>query len=214
MTTGTASIRRQLTRSATVELAAIYGDSRALDQASSTFSEIKSASGSLVWVQRMGRSFSATLGYARDYQQQAGAHGSERQHLSQSRLDHAGLPVQQTVGKVMMAEEFSDEQPQAQLDLGKYWDLVVRRRWHLLLPFFLGWIAVWGASWFLPSVYRSGTLILVEQPSVSKDLVPTNCIQRPAGPPGQHHAAAAQPHPAAARHRSSQPLRQAARPVM
>ena len=74
----------------------------------------------------------------------------------------------------MMAEEFSDEQPQAQLDPGKYWDLVLRRRWHWLLPFFLGWIAVWGASWFLPSVYRSGTLILVEQPSVSKDLVPTN----------------------------------------
>jgi len=73
-----------------------------------------------------------------------------------------------------MTEEFSDEQPQAQLDLGKYWDLVVRRRWYLLLPFFLGWIAVWGASWFLPSVYRSGTLILVDQPTVSKDLVPTN----------------------------------------
>jgi succinoglycan biosynthesis transport protein ExoP len=73
----------------------------------------------------------------------------------------------------MMAEEFSDTQPQAPLDLGKYWDLVVRRRWYLLLPFFLGWIAVWGASWFLPSVYRSGTLILVDQPSVSKDLVPT-----------------------------------------
>lgn len=70
MTTGTASIRRQLNRSASVALAAIYGDSRALDQASSTFSEIKSASGSLVWVQRMGRDFSATLGYARDYQQQ------------------------------------------------------------------------------------------------------------------------------------------------
>jgi hypothetical protein len=70
MTTGTASIRQQLNRSATVELAAIYGDSRTLDQASSAFSEIKSAAGSLIWVQRMGRDFSATLGYARDYQQQ------------------------------------------------------------------------------------------------------------------------------------------------
>jgi len=69
-TTGTASIRRQLTRSSTVELAAIYGDSRALDQTSSVFTELKSASGSLAWVQRMGKSFSATLGYARDYQQQ------------------------------------------------------------------------------------------------------------------------------------------------
>ena len=70
MTTGTASIRRQLNRSASLELAAIYGDSRALDQASSPFSDVKSASGSLVWVQRMGRDFSATLGYARYYQQE------------------------------------------------------------------------------------------------------------------------------------------------
>jgi hypothetical protein len=69
-TTGTASIRRQLARSSTMELAAIYGDSRALDQTASVFTEIKSASGSLAWVQRMGKSFSATLGYARDYQQQ------------------------------------------------------------------------------------------------------------------------------------------------
>ena len=69
-TSGNASIRRQLTRSSTVELGAVYGDSRALDQAASTFSEVKSASGSLVWVQQLGRSFSTTLGYGRDYQQQ------------------------------------------------------------------------------------------------------------------------------------------------
>jgi hypothetical protein len=70
VTSGNASIRRQLTRSSTLELGAVYGDSRALDQAASRFSEVKSASGSLVWVQQMGRSFSATLGYGRDYQQQ------------------------------------------------------------------------------------------------------------------------------------------------
>ena len=35
-------------------------------------------------------------------------------------------------------------------------------------PFFTIWLAVWGASWFLPSVYRSSTLILVEQPTVSQ----------------------------------------------
>jgi hypothetical protein len=69
-TSGNASIRRQLTRSATVELGAVYGDSRALDQAASTFSEVKSLSGNLVWVQQMGRNFSTTLGYGRDYQQQ------------------------------------------------------------------------------------------------------------------------------------------------
>jgi succinoglycan biosynthesis transport protein ExoP len=70
-----------------------------------------------------------------------------------------------------MADEFIDEQPQ--LDIRKYWDVLVRRRWYFLLPFFVGWLAVWGMSWFMPSVYRSGTLILVEQPTMSRDLIPS-----------------------------------------
>src|SRR4029077_16469658 len=37
--------------------------------------------------------------------------------------------------------------------------------WHLLIPTFVGWLIVWGISWVMPSVYRSGTLILVEQPT-------------------------------------------------
>jgi len=69
-----------------------------------------------------------------------------------------------------MPEEF-EEGPQEQLDFKKYWALLRRRRWYLLVPFFAGWLVVWGVGWFLPSVYRSGTLILVEQPTVSKDLV-------------------------------------------
>jgi polysaccharide chain length determinant protein (PEP-CTERM system associated) len=69
-----------------------------------------------------------------------------------------------------MPEEFLEEQPQ--LDIRKYWEVLRRRRWYFLLPFFVGWLAVWGVSWFLPSVYRSGTLILVEQPT-ARDLIPT-----------------------------------------
>jgi len=52
--------------------------------------------------------------------------------------------------------------------------LVRRRRWQFLLPFFCGWALVWGASWLLPSTYRSGTLILVEQPSVPEKYVVSN----------------------------------------
>ncbi|HWZ81742.1 MAG TPA: hypothetical protein VNW47_03910 [Terriglobales bacterium] len=52
--------------------------------------------------------------------------------------------------------------------------IVSRRRWHFLLPFFAGWLLIWGISWFLPSVYRSGTLILVEQPAVPEKLVASN----------------------------------------
>ncbi len=39
---------------------------------------------------------------------------------------------------------------------------------------FLAWLAVWGASWVLPARYKSGTLILVEQPSMPKDYVLPN----------------------------------------
>ena len=52
------------------------------------------------------------------------------------------------------------------LDLARIKGMVRRRRWQFLLPFFCGWLLVWGASWLIPSTYRSGTLILVEEPSV------------------------------------------------
>jgi succinoglycan biosynthesis transport protein ExoP len=52
--------------------------------------------------------------------------------------------------------------------------VVRRRRWQFLLPFFFGWLLVWGASWLVPSVYRSGTLILIEQPSVPEKYVASN----------------------------------------
>jgi polysaccharide biosynthesis transport protein len=52
--------------------------------------------------------------------------------------------------------------------------IVRRRRWNFLVPFFLGWLLVWGASWLIPSTYRSATLILVEQPSVPEKYVVSN----------------------------------------
>lgn len=69
-----------------------------------------------------------------------------------------------------MAEGF-DEQSQAPLDLKKYQDLLLRRRWFVLVPLFVGWALVWGASWMMPSVYRSSTMILVMQPAVSQSIV-------------------------------------------
>ena len=72
-----------------------------------------------------------------------------------------------------MEEDFQ-EKPSEMPDLYQVVGLVRRRRWHFLLPFFIGWLLVWGVSWFLPSVYRSGTLILVEQPSVPEKFVVSN----------------------------------------
>src|SRR5882672_8683104 len=72
-----------------------------------------------------------------------------------------------------MEEEFQ-EKPTEFPELHQVVGLISRRRWHFLLPFFAGWLLVWGMSWFLPSVYRSGTLILVEQPAVPEKLVASN----------------------------------------
>jgi len=67
-----------------------------------------------------------------------------------------------------------DEKDPVPIDLQHYVGLVRRRHLHFLIPLFLGWLAVWGASWVLPPRYRSSTLILVEQPTMPKDYVTPN----------------------------------------
>jgi succinoglycan biosynthesis transport protein ExoP len=72
-----------------------------------------------------------------------------------------------------MTEEFEDRSTES-LNLQHYLTIVRRRRWYFLVPLFVGWLVVWGASWLMPSVYRSGTLILVEQPTVPSQYVVPN----------------------------------------
>jgi succinoglycan biosynthesis transport protein ExoP len=60
------------------------------------------------------------------------------------------------------------------LDLQHYLGVVRRRHLHFMIPLFIGWAVVWGASWVLPPRYQSSTLILVEQPSMPKDYVTPN----------------------------------------
>jgi polysaccharide biosynthesis transport protein len=71
------------------------------------------------------------------------------------------------------SEEFEDK-PRKSINWNYYLALLRRRSWYFLVPFFLGWASVWAASWLLPSVYRSGTLILVEQPTVPQQFVASN----------------------------------------
>jgi polysaccharide biosynthesis transport protein len=67
-----------------------------------------------------------------------------------------------------------DEKSSESFDLQRYLGVVRRRHLHFLIPVFLGWAVVWGSSWVLAPVYRSGTLILVEQPTMPKDYVTPN----------------------------------------
>jgi polysaccharide chain length determinant protein (PEP-CTERM system associated) len=67
-----------------------------------------------------------------------------------------------------------EEKPGEGINLEQYVDVIRRRHMYFLIPFFLGWLVVWSVSWVLPSRYKSGTLILVEQPSMPKDYVTPN----------------------------------------
>lgn len=62
-------------------------------------------------------------------------------------------------------------------DLQRYLGILRRRHLHFLISMFLGWVAVWGASWFLPPRYESNTLILVEHPTMPKEYVVPNVAQ-------------------------------------
>jgi succinoglycan biosynthesis transport protein ExoP len=71
-------------------------------------------------------------------------------------------------------EETYEEHTSDGPDFRHYVQVVQRRHIHFLIPFFLGWLLVWGASWVLPARYKSGTLILVEQPTMPKNYVEPN----------------------------------------
>jgi succinoglycan biosynthesis transport protein ExoP len=72
-----------------------------------------------------------------------------------------------------MLEELQEERTPT-LSWDDYIKIIRRRRWWLVLPMFLCWGIVWGIGWLLPSVYRSETLILIEQQKVPEQYVVSN----------------------------------------
>src|ERR1035438_62449 len=71
-----------------------------------------------------------------------------------------------------MTEEFDDQKSMRGLD--EYWDMVVRRRWWIIGPLFLGWLIVFASAWVIPPKYTSETVILVEQQKVPEQFVMPN----------------------------------------
>ena len=74
----------------------------------------------------------------------------------------------------MIMAEILEEQNPERIDLNRYFDLVRRRHLHFLIPLLAGWLVVWGASWLVKPLYKSSTLILVEQPTMPKNYVEPN----------------------------------------
>lgn len=72
-----------------------------------------------------------------------------------------------------MPDSFEDK-PATKVEIGDYWRIARRRYWYFLLPFFCGWLLAVLVSRALPAVYRSGTLILVEEPTVPQQYVVPN----------------------------------------
>src|SRR5579872_3644675 len=58
--------------------------------------------------------------------------------------------------------------------LEDYWMIARRRRWWLILPLFLGWALVLGASWLVARQYRSETVIIVEPQRAAEQYVAPN----------------------------------------
>src|SRR5580700_9826029 len=58
--------------------------------------------------------------------------------------------------------------------MGDYWAIIYRRFWWISLTAFICWFGVWAVSWFLPAVYQSDALILVEQQKVPENYVSSN----------------------------------------
>ncbi len=70
--------------------------------------------------------------------------------------------------------EAIEEQESGQFDIPRLMGIVRRRHLQFFLVLFLGWLAVWGASWILPPRYKSSTTILVEQPTMPQHYVAPN----------------------------------------
>ncbi len=71
-----------------------------------------------------------------------------------------------------MTEEFDDQKSMRGLD--EYWAMVVRRRWWIIGPLFLGWLIIFASAWIIPPKYTSETVILVEQQKVPEQFVMPN----------------------------------------
>jgi len=71
-----------------------------------------------------------------------------------------------------MTEELVEQSSMKSLD--EYWAMVVRRRWWILGPLFLGWLLVFASAWVIPPKYTSESLILVEGQKVPQQFVLPN----------------------------------------
>src|SRR5579863_5930598 len=84
---------------------------------------------------------------------------------------HRGIPVQASPWEVVMLDSFEEKSSGSFQD---YWEMVKRRRWWFMLPFFLAWLVTWGVTKFVPRMYQSEATILVSRQTVPDGFVASN----------------------------------------
>jgi polysaccharide biosynthesis transport protein len=97
-----------------------------------------------------------------------------RENNCTERIENKEIAELRLLEKKIMADEFEDEKSSEGFDLQHYLGIIRRRHMQFLLPLLAGFLLVWGASWLLPSRYRSSMAILVEQPTMPRDYVTPN----------------------------------------
>jgi polysaccharide biosynthesis transport protein len=70
--------------------------------------------------------------------------------------------------------EMIEENESQGFDISRAWGIVRRRHLYFLIPLFLGWLLIWGSSWVISPLYKSSTLIIVEQPTMPENYVAPN----------------------------------------
>src|SRR6201999_136949 len=90
---------------------------------------------------------------------------------------NAEFYFQQAIAAIAMQSAVNNNKAPEGMGPRYYLEILNRRRLLFVIPLFLGWIAVWGASWILPPRYKSSTLILVEQPTMPRDYVLPNVAE-------------------------------------
>jgi len=70
--------------------------------------------------------------------------------------------------------EMIEEHESEGFDISRIWGIVRRRHMYFLIPLFLGWLLIWGSSWVIAPLYKSSTLIIVEQPTMPQNYVVPN----------------------------------------
>ena len=174
LNTATASFRQQMTRRLSASLAGSYTQNDVLASAFAASNNGHSVAGTASLQQQVGPHINLQAGYTRLHQVYsnvavlAGTPDTNREFC----FDF--LSVLQTAGTMNSMSDDLDEKSSQGFDLHHYLEMVRRRHLQFLIPLFVGWALVWGASWVLSPRYQSTTLILVEQPTMPRDYVTPN----------------------------------------